>query len=428
VTTIKPGDRLRSARLRLGMEQRELAKRLNVPANTVSTWEHNTRSIPTNKLAEAARILHVSTDFLVGLRDTDVIVTPGQRLRSARLQAGLKQIDLARALHVQVNVVSMWETDEGQIPPTRLVEIAKLVHVEPSFLLPSLPAESLPAESFASSTTGHSIDWAAIGTIIAEKRAERGWSTKQIAEMLNVPPAVWSTWESGEAPIPLDMLMRVSKLLGLPLKSLLNHGAATHPPAERVAVREIPILGRVVAGIPIETQPDRRGETYVLSSMPGDFAVEVHGDSMVGAGIYEGDLAIIHQVDTWESVPPNSMVMALVNGEMTLKYLIREADPLDGDRWWLRAANPAFPDRRIDPVHDRVQGIVVSIQTARPPVAASNMVATSVSSTTDALDLTGLTSEQRQLILGMIQQFRRANRDDRADRPQSDALDDDDHD
>ncbi len=81
----------------------------------------------------------------------------------------------------------------------------------------------------------------------------------------------------------------------------------------------------------------------------GDFALEVHGDSMTGAGIYEGDLVIAQRVEAWEDIPPNSMVVALVDEETTLKYLIGEADLWSGGRWWLRAANPAYSDVPIDP-------------------------------------------------------------------------------
>ena len=144
----------------------------------------------------------------------------------------------------------------------------------------------------------------------------------------------------------------------------------------------------------------------ISQDLPSDFALEEHGDSMIGAGIHEGDLVIAKRVESWESVPPHRMVVALVDGESTLKFLVRETDPLDGDRWVLRAANPTYPDRPMNPRTDRVQGIVTAVQTAHPPMWPS---ALSLPSSDPADLLAGLTPEQQAVVLQMIEQLRHAN-------------------
>ena len=231
--------------------------------------------------------------------------------------------------------------------------------------------------SAANLPTASGLDWNTIATKIANLRKSRGWSEADAAKALKTTSAQWRQWESGYYPIALDVLDRMTQVFETSLTALLSGTERSPRPSEpdsiearirrALPLREIPVLGRIVAGIPTDSQPDHRGMTYVTNTIPGDFALEVHGDSMVGAGIQEGDLVIVQRVESWESVPANSMVVALVDGETTLKYLVRESDPIGGDQWYLRAANPAYPDRPINPDQDRVQGRVTSIHTVRPP-------------------------------------------------------------
>ncbi|SMC02074.1 SOS-response transcriptional repressor LexA (RecA-mediated autopeptidase) [Sulfobacillus thermosulfidooxidans DSM 9293] len=196
---------------------------------------------------------------------------------------------------------------------------------------------------------------------------------------------------------------------------------STTPP---LPVRSIPLLGRVVAGIPVEAQADQQGELRIPQEDPGDFAVIVHGDSMVHAGITEGDVVIAEQVQPGQDVPSQSLVIALVNGEQTLKWLMRDTD----GTWWLRAANPQYPDIPLDPQRDRVVGLVRGIQ-RRPPApssASSRPVASSDSwddLTPDQRDLLAaqqqMIAEQQQLLQAMLVRFRRMNQAarSRASRP-----------
>ncbi|NMP24098.1 helix-turn-helix domain-containing protein [Sulfobacillus harzensis] len=302
------------------------------------------------------------------------------------------------------------------------VEMYRSMVLDLQLRVPSPPqSANTPTRNTEDATTG-TLDWHRIGAEIRKRRKTQQWTIQQAAKLVGVSSQQWSQWESGDAPVTLDVLDRLAKALNTPLALLLRGARSTsesesaHPLELRIRdilpVREVPIYGRIVAGIPLETQVDRRGSAWVADNIPGDFALEVHGDSMIGAGIREGDLVIVQRTDRWEDVPPNSMVVALVDGETTLKYLIREANPMDGDHWWLRAANPRYTDRPIDPARDRVQGVVTSIQTVRPPMAPSSRAATEDRTPDDPL--AGLTPDQRQLAQQMIEQMRRANKDEKA--------------
>ena len=113
--------------------------------------------------------------------------------------------------------------------------------------------------------------------------------------------------------------------------------------AEAQAVRSLPIFGSIAAGFPdfISTaSPDGAIKidelTLGFEPKPGTFALKVRGDSMRGAGIFDGDYVVI---EPGGSTSEGQIVAALIDGECTLKRLVRVAG-----RWFLQAENPAFPE------------------------------------------------------------------------------------
>ncbi len=129
------------------------------------------------------------------------------------------------------------------------------------------------------------------------------------------------------------------------------------PAAVAVRAIEVPLLGRVAAGIPIEavTSPETisipedmlgRGETYVL---------QVRGDSMIDEQIRDGDYVI---VDGRRAVRDGEMVIALLDGERaTLKKLFREKD----GRVRLQPANARLAPIVVEAERVQVQGVVIGV-------------------------------------------------------------------
>ena len=126
---------------------------------------------------------------------------------------------------------------------------------------------------------------------------------------------------------------------------------AKSTPAPANDVIDIPMHGRIAAGVPIEAI-----EGQAMLSVPAallgageHFALEVSGDSMVEAGILDGDYALIKKVD---SAREGEIVVALVEDhEATLKYFRRE-----GAMVRLDPANRAYEPQRYKPGQVRVQG------------------------------------------------------------------------
>ena len=101
----------------------------------------------------------------------------------------------------------------------------------------------------------------------------------------------------------------------------------------------IPLVGNVAAGIPASAEESQRDvlsmDEYLVARPETSFLLRVTGDSMIGAGIMEGDLVIVER----ERTPRNGdIVLAEVDGQWTMKYFRRQ-----GGKVVLVAANPAYP-------------------------------------------------------------------------------------
>ncbi|MEC7266130.1 MAG: transcriptional repressor LexA [Pseudomonadota bacterium] len=119
----------------------------------------------------------------------------------------------------------------------------------------------------------------------------------------------------------------------------------------------VPVMGRIAAGTPIEALQEEINQISVPMEMmrSGEhYALEVHGDSMIDAGIFDGDTAIIQSGNTAEN---GEIIVALVEGhEATLKRLRRK-----GEMIALEAANASHETRIFRSDQIRVQGRLVGL-------------------------------------------------------------------
>ncbi len=119
----------------------------------------------------------------------------------------------------------------------------------------------------------------------------------------------------------------------------------------------VPVMGRIAAGTPIEAIQTR---SHVIN-MPPDmlstgehFALEVRGDSMIEAGILDGDIALIRRS---EAADTGDIVVALIDDEeATLKRFRRRGASIA-----LEPANPAYEVRILPPNRVRIQGKLVGL-------------------------------------------------------------------
>ncbi len=121
--------------------------------------------------------------------------------------------------------------------------------------------------------------------------------------------------------------------------------------------RELPLLGKIAAGVPIEAMGQERDRIRVSEGMLGageHYLLEVEGDSMINAGILDGDFVVIKKTDTAQS---GEIVVALVDGDTaTLKRLRKKGASIA-----LEAANPAYKTRIYNADEVSVQGRLVGL-------------------------------------------------------------------
>ncbi|MEM6762329.1 MAG: transcriptional repressor LexA [Pseudomonadota bacterium] len=172
-------------------------------------------------------------------------------------------------------------------------------------------------------------------------------------EVLRVPDSMGgSTRAQGFAPAVIEGSAR-SKPMDMPIR--------TRPPLRPVEaapeVIDVPMMGRIAAGVPIEAIQRKTHAVYLPAEMLGSgehFALEVRGDSMVDAGIHDGDTVIVQRTDRADT---GDIVVALVDEEeATLKRLRKRGNTIA-----LEAANPDYETRIFGADRVRIQGKLTAL-------------------------------------------------------------------
>ncbi len=129
-------------------------------------------------------------------------------------------------------------------------------------------------------------------------------------------------------------------------------------PVQKVRITDVPIYGQIPAGMSTLTEQTIEGHVSLdtrsanISKNRGTFALRVHGDSMIGVHIVDGDIVILEDS---KEVHNGDIVAALIDGETTLKrYVIEHGRP------YLKAENPRYPN--LIPARElKIQGVMVSL-------------------------------------------------------------------
>jgi repressor LexA len=121
------------------------------------------------------------------------------------------------------------------------------------------------------------------------------------------------------------------------------------------ATREVPLLGRVPAGKPFLSDENTEGLLSIPSDMASgrQFALVVKGDSMIGAGIQDGDRVIVKQQGTAEN---GEIVCALIDGEATLKRFFKKDGVVT-----LKAENEKYAPIKVSEGEFRIAGKIVGL-------------------------------------------------------------------
>lgn len=182
-------------------------------------------------------------------------------------------------------------------------------------------------------------------------RKSKGLTQQQVADFIGISQNNYSYWENGKVKIDNVSLQRLSNLFDVSVDFLLGRETHTSIDTTPKAVKikdlvikdeveindfyPIPLLGSVVAGVPIEAQEDLEGYVYI-SFHPKEeyFALRVHGESMINAGIRDNSILIVHKQPY---ATCGDIVVAMLNGEQTVKRF-----KMYGENIFLMPENPDY--------------------------------------------------------------------------------------
>lgn len=182
-------------------------------------------------------------------------------------------------------------------------------------------------------------------------RKSKGWSQEYIADKLGYKSyTTIQKWEMGTSEPPLRKLKELSDLFGVDMDDLTNkdieyiknnpksstNDIYTYDNIYPIELKKFPLLGEIACGEPIFCNEDR--ESYILSgtNIKADFCLKAHGDSMINARIYDGDIVFIKEQPL---VNDGEIAAVIIENEATLKrvYFDRDNSTLQ-----LVAENPAY--------------------------------------------------------------------------------------
>ena len=160
-------------------------------------------------------------------------------------------------------------------------------------------------------------------------------------------------------PDSLETNNKVTKLSRVSTKNpARNEDVNPRTLSDSVHASELPVMGRIAAGVPIEAISQISHNVAVPGHMLRNggehYALEVKGDSMIEEGINDGDIVVIKETKT--AVNGDIVVALVKDSEATLKRFFYRGDAIA-----LEAANPAYETRILPSVDVRVQGRLVGL-------------------------------------------------------------------
>lgn len=191
--------------------------------------------------------------------------------------------------------------------------------------------------------------------IIKDYKYRHQLTNDQIAAQLGVTKSTVSRWISGDVKrIQEETLSSLNKLLGYNVEPIIK-GKSVH--------LKRPILGYAKAGYDMYAEENYMGEEEVTEEdfYKGDYFLQIQGDSMIGSGIMDGDLAFIKQCSTVSS--GEIAVVMIGDDEVTVKKIIKKPDMLILEATNPHIENRYFSQQEIQQLPIRIIGKVIYTKT-----------------------------------------------------------------
>ena len=168
-------------------------------------------------------------------------------------------------------------------------------------------------------------------------RKRNGYSQQELAQLIGVSRSAIGMYEAGEREPSFEVLEALADTFNVNMDTLLGKPSITLPlnMTQLQHMGKVPLIGEIACGTPILAEENITDYVDLPGHIRADYALTCKGDSMVNAGIRDGDVVYIRQ----QCVVDNGQIAAVLVGdeEATLKRFYRL-----GDTVTLNAENPAF--------------------------------------------------------------------------------------
>lgn len=161
-----------------------------------------------------------------------------------------------------------------------------------------------------------------IGTRIKELRRRNNLTLEELAEKIGTSKQTINRYENGIiANIPKEKIVALAEALGTTPQNLMGWSEDVSTVTNinsgvPVKIKKLPILGDIACGQPIYANETRESFAVANGTLDADFCLRAHGDSMIGARIYDGDIVFIRSQN---SVDNGEIAAVIINDEATLK-------------------------------------------------------------------------------------------------------------
>ena len=198
---------------------------------------------------------------------------------------------------------------------------------------------------------------------LSELRAEKGITMRDAARLLGMPYTTYVNYEKGTREPNSETLIALANFYQTSVDYLIGKSDTraetkkpTIPPGfmPMPKMRKVPLIGAIACGDPITALQNREGDVNAPEDMRCDFALKCHGESMIGAGIHDGDVVYIR---IQPEVENGEIAAVRIGEEATLKRVYLHSDYVE-----LRPENPSFESiiRRRDEMNDvQIEGKAV---------------------------------------------------------------------
>ena len=154
---------------------------------------------------------------------------------------------------------------------------------------------------------------------IKKLRKERKMTLDELAAKIGTSKQTIHRYENGIiSNIPSEKVEQLATALGVTPAELMgwNEQIPTNAGIMPISVKKLPILGDIACGEPIYASEEHESFATVNDTLDADFCLRAHGDSMIGARIYDGDIVFIRSQST---VDNGEIAAVIINDEATLK-------------------------------------------------------------------------------------------------------------